>query len=277
MKKQTLIFSLVIVFLLLSLGPSLTSISISNTNLIILCFIGIVSSFVGTLAGGGGLITIPAMMLIGIPIQTSIATNKFSSGIAAFSSVFYLIRRKDLHINAIYAEILIACIGGAIGALITSYLSAKTMNMIGLFLLIFALAVTIKNREWINTVQTQKKESPTKRWRSFISFSIAVYDGGFGPGSSTFGIIHNMKQSNTYLKAVQMTRVLIFGSCTGGFIIFYHTGFLQWTYAITMAIGTIIGSQLGLLVLPKISHRTAKILLITILCLLITQMVLKFI
>ena len=81
-----------------------------------------------------------------------------------------------------------------------------------------------------------------------------------------------MKKHYSYLQSVQLTRVLIFGSCAGAFIIFYQTGFLQWQYAIAMAIGSIIGSQIGLLVLPKIPFKIAQILLIVIIVLLIIQM-----
>ena len=58
---------------------------------------------------------------------------------------------------------------------------------------------------------------------------------------------------------------------------FYHTGFIQWHYAIAMALGSIIGSQLGLLVLPYIPLKIAKILLTLIITLLLVQVTLKII
>jgi uncharacterized protein len=238
--------------------------------------VGIFSSFVGTLAGGGGLITLPAMMLVGIPIQMGIATNKFSSGIAALTSVSYLLKSKQLKGKTIFINVSIAFLGGICGALITSSISEKIMNVIALTLLVFALIVTIKNKNWTSTVEgkIQKADSITSR---IIPFFIAVYDGGFGPGSSTFGIIHYMSRSNTYMKAVQLTRVLILGSCLGSFIVFYYTGFVQWHYAIAMAVGSALGSQIGLLALPYIPLRFAKSLLITIIFLLIGQVVYKII
>lgn len=271
MKKQ------VILFLLLGIALLITSTSPLNHQLMILFFIGIVSSFVGTLAGGAGLITIPAMMLTGISIQTSIAINKFSSGIAAFSSVFYLIHMKQLRIKTIIQNLFVAFLGGVGGALITTHLSEKTMNTIAFILLFLALMVTIKNKGWIEAAQGGQNETVKNRWTSLILFSIAAYDGGFGPGSSTLSILYYMKNQQTYLKAVQLTRVLIFGSCTGAFIIFYQTGFLQWPYAIVMAFGSIIGSQIGLFVVPKVPLKLARSLLITIMCFLITQMVYKII
>lgn len=278
MKKQIIIiFNLVTISFFLSVILLLMNTSSLNNHLIVLFLIGIVSSFVGTLAGGGGLITLPAMMITGIPIQTSIATNKFSSGIAAFSSVFYLIHRKQLSKKTIIKNLFVAFMGGIGGAIFTAQVSEKAMNKIALILLFFALIVTLKNNKWTKTIQVDQNKSSDTVWHSLVPFFIAAYDGGFGPGSSTFSILYYMKQQLTYFKAVQLTRVLIFGSCAGGFIVFYQTGFLQWSYAVVMALGSIIGSQIGLLVLPKVPLKIAKSLLITIICLLITQMLYKII
>ncbi len=236
--------------------------------------IGIVSSFIGTLAGGGGLITLPAMMLVGIPIQIGIATNKFSSGVAALTSVSYLLKNKHLSGKTIVMNVCIALAGGVSGALITSSMTERTMNIIALVLLIFALIVTLKNKQWVSSVKETDKDT-SSIISNIIPFFIAAYDGGFGPGSSTFGILYYMHRKNTYTKAVQLTRVLILGSCLGAFIVFYQTGFVQWHYAIAMAIGSAVGSQIGLLALPKVPLKLAKYLLITIIFLLIGQVLFK--
>lgn len=99
--------------------------------------IGMISSFIGILAGGGGLITLSAMMLVGIPVQIGIATNKFSSGMAALTSVSYLLKNKHLSGKTIMRNVCIALAGGVSGALITSSMTERTMNIIALILLIF--------------------------------------------------------------------------------------------------------------------------------------------
>lgn len=109
--------------------------------------IGIIAAFIGTLAGGAGLITIPAMMLVGIPIQIGIATNKFSSGVAALSSIFYLLYHKELRLISIMKYVAVAIAGGVCGALLTVSISEKTMNIIACILLIFALFITLKNKK----------------------------------------------------------------------------------------------------------------------------------
>jgi len=246
-----------------------------GTSFFLLTLIGILSSFVGTLAGGAGLITLPAMMLVGIPIQTGIATNKFSTGFASLTSITYLLKNKELDVKTIVSTIFVSSIGGVIGASVTSSISEKTMNAIALVLLLFALFVSLQNKQWVSSVENKKKKSGIIS--KILSFFIAVYDGGFGPGSSTFAILHYMSQQYTYVKAVQLTRVFIFGSCLGAFIVYYQTGFVEWHYALAMAIGSAIGSQLGLLALPRIPLRVAKSMLVSILFLLIGQMLYKLI
>jgi uncharacterized membrane protein YfcA len=161
-----------------------------DTLFFTLLAIGIVSAFIGTLAGGGGLITLPAMMLVGVPIQIGIATNKFSSGIAALTSISYLLKNKHLSTKIIIINVCIAFAGGIIGALITSHLTEQTMNIITLILLIIALVITLKNKQWVSSVDGKAKD--LRIMYNGMLFFIAAYDGGFGPESSTIGILHYM-------------------------------------------------------------------------------------
>jgi uncharacterized protein len=246
-----------------------------DTLFFIIVGIGIFSSFIGTIAGGGGLITLPAMMLVGVPIQIGIATNKFASGIAALTSVSYLWKKKHIDGKTICLNIVIAFIGGVIGAFVTSSISERTMNFIAFILLLLAIYVTLRNKQWISSMKETNKRANLVR--KFIPFFVAIYDGGFGPGSSTFSILYYMNQNHTYMKAVQLTRVLILGSCFGAFIVFFQTGFVQWHYAFAMAIGSTIGSQIGLIALPRVPLHVAKSLLVTILFLLIGHVCYKLI
>jgi uncharacterized protein len=240
---------------------------------ILLFFTGVFASFFGTLAGGGGLVTIPAMILFGLPVQIGIATNKFSSGIASLSSVFTLIKHKAITWQQTSRYLFVAIIGGIIGALITSHLNERMMNLAAIFLLIFALMISLQRWDWENRKQAFSTRKMDRLW----TFLIAIYDGGFGPGSSTFGILLYIKLTGAYIQAVQLTRVLILGSCLGAFLIFYHTGYFQWKYAIPLALGSIIGTELALKVLPSIPKNWARKLINIIIFLLIVQVSFKLV
>ncbi len=241
---------------------------------LLLMGLGMVSAFIGTLAGGGGIITLPAMMLVGIPIQVGIATNKFSSGVASFTSILYLLKNKVFSIKGLMLIVCSAFLGGIVGALVTTSVNEQTMNISALVLLVFALFVTLRNKKWVSDVSQETIQKSTILSR-LVPFLIAIYDGGFGPGSSTFGIIHYIKEQYSYVKAAQLTRVLNFGSCAGAFIIFYQTGYVNWHYAIALALGSVLGTQIGLAALPKIPLRLARAMLVSIIFLLIGQVVIK--
>ena len=138
-------------------------------------------------------------------------------------------------------------------------------------LFLFAFILSIQGKKWYSDIQSVNKGHMDERSSKVMSFFIDIYDGGFGPGSSTFSILYFIKSNYTYVKATQMSRVLNFGSCLGAFIIFYQTGFLQWDYAIALATGSIIGTQLALKIVSKIPLQFAKWLLTTILILLVGQ------
>ncbi len=234
--------------------------------------VGIAGSFIGTLAGGGGLITLPAMMLFGIPIQYGIASNKFATGISALFSVTYLWKHKILQKKSVWIEVCISVVGGMSGAMLTAHMTEKTMNVVVFVLLLFAFIVTLKNKQLLSSTS----RNPESHYKYKITcFFIALYDGGFGPGSSTFSILNYLHQSYDYITSVQLARAVVFGSCTGAFFIFYQTGFVDWHYAIAMAVGSTIGSQLGLIALPYVPLKWARTMLITILILLIGQVCLK--
>lgn len=242
---------------------------------IIIC-IGIIGSFIGTLAGGGGLITLPAMLSLGIPIHFSIATNKFSSGIASLSSLFVLLKTKELTMKKMKPYVISSIIGGGFGALVTSLLPERWLNLLAICLLIFALILSIRSKKWTSDVQANNTLPNHLRSSKVMSFLIGMYDGGFGPGSSTFSILYFIKSKNTYVKATQMSRVLNFGSCFGAFLVFYQTGFFQWDYAIALATGSIIGTQVALKIVSIMPLKIAKGLITTILILLIVQVAWQF-
>lgn len=239
---------------------------------VMLFFIGLFAAFLGTLAGGAGLITLPAMMLFGIPVQVGVATNKFSTGIASFAGVITLTKQKAISWKRAWRSVTVAIIGGVAGASITSHLSERTMNIVALILLCFALVISLGNWE-----VDPKKAISSGKMNALLPLLIAIYDGSFGPGSSTFGILHYTRQTGAYLQAVQLTRVLIFGSCLGAFLIYYQTGYFQWYYAIPLALGSILGTEVALKVVPRIPKTLAKKMINGIIVLLIVQVSLKLI
>ncbi|MGV3241019.1 TSUP family transporter, partial [Streptococcus hyovaginalis] len=111
--KRQKIFFCIILIILVSIGLTTAFLGRreGNYQLFTLMLIVVGDSCIETVAGGGGLITVPGLMLKGIPFQTRIATNKFSSGIADLSSDFYLKRNKKTSFPFLFFFIFLTVFG----------------------------------------------------------------------------------------------------------------------------------------------------------------------
>lgn len=245
-----------------------------NLEILFFFILGILANFIGTLVGGGGLITLPAMMLFGIQVQFGISLNKFASCLAASTNVLQIIRQNQIRRKTLFGVASLAFAGGICGALVTSNIDEKVLNILVIFLLSFALLITMLKRppEQENTEGAVEKTSLLQR---LLTYCLGVYDGGFGPGSSTLAIMMFLQRGYKYVHSVHLTRTLIVGSNAGALLIYLNNGFLNWNQAIPLGLGSIVGAQLGFLVLPKISQKAAKVILMVITILLIIQIIIK--
>jgi uncharacterized membrane protein YfcA len=243
---------------------------------IFLFLIGLSGSFIGAIVGGGGLITLPAMMLLGIPAQFGIGANKFSFFCASMANTIQILKEKRLARKTLFSGTILGAAGGITGGLVTANIEEKALNIMIFFLLSFALVITnVKKPAEQENENSPPEESTLKQ--KILTFFIGVYDGGFGPGSATLGIMMFMHRGYQYIQSVHLTRMLIMGSCTGAMLVYLKGGFINWNYVFPLTIGTIIGAQTGFQLLPKISQKTAKILLMVITVLLIVQILIKII
>ncbi|WP_458414691.1 sulfite exporter TauE/SafE family protein [Schinkia sp. CFF1] len=245
-------------------------ISLFSLKAIILFSIGVIASMVGALFGAAGLVTLPAMLLVGIPIHTSVAVNKFATGLSAFTNVMTFFIKKEIDLKKSIGIIFIAICGGILGAFLATLLSEKIMNTVACFLLIVALVTVLLSKKYVNSSVKQEKEQKVNR---IIPFIISIYDGGFGPGSASMSITYYLKKQFSYYKAVEFSRIVIFSSCFGAFWWYFFHGIVDWAVAIPIAIGSIVGSHLGILLIPKIQMKWVQIALPLIFIVLIAQVI----
>lgn len=239
---------------------------------LMLLAIGIIASMVGSMFGAAGLVTLPAMLLVGIPIHTTVAVNKFATGISAFTNVLTFLLKKQITFKSIFPLILTAIAGGVLGAFLATRLTEQLMNIIACGLLIFALIIVITSKQFILNGAKHNNPQPTSLIAPFI---ISIYDGGFGPGSASMSITYYLKKQHLYLKAVEYSRIIIFSSCFGAFWFYLWLGLMDWGVAIPIAIGSIIGSHLGLKLLPLMKMKWLQVILPIIFALLILQIIIE--
>lgn len=237
---------------------------------LILFTIGLLAAIIGVLFGAAGFILMPSLLLVGIPIHTTVAVNKFATGISALSNVVSFVIKGRLSLKKYFSFMIVSSLGGVLGALFAILLSERIMNVVACISLIFAFMMVLRSNKWI--VKDVKK-TEEQRINKLVPFAISMYDGGFGPGSALMNITYFLKKQHHYLKAVELTRMISLSSCTGAFLFYYFTGIVNWGIAIPVALGSIAGSFLGLKLIPHIQTKWIQIILPIIFLFLIVQVV----
>ncbi|MCE4045603.1 sulfite exporter TauE/SafE family protein [Lysinibacillus fusiformis] len=237
---------------------------------LILFTIGLLAAIIGVLFGAAGFILMPSLLLVGIPIHTTVAVNKFATGISALSNVVSFVIKGRLSLKKYFSFMIVSSLGGVLGALFAILLSEQIMNVVACISLIFAFMMVLRSNKWI--VKDVKK-TEEQRINKLVPFAISMYDGGFGPGSALMNITYFLKKQHHYLKAVELTRMISLSSCTGAFLFYYFTGIVNWGIAIPVSLGSIAGSFLGLKIIPHIQTKWIQIILPIIFLFLIVQVV----
>ncbi len=214
------------------------------STLLVLSLCSIIAGFIDSIAGGGGLLTIPALLSVGIPPAQALATNKLQSSFGSFSASFYFLRRGYIDLKLIRNAILFTFIGSACGTLLVQQIDPSSLKQAIPFMLIgFALYFIFSPH--IGDEDRQQR-------MNFFLFSLLVglvvgfYDGFFGPGTGSFLAISFVALAGFNLaKATAYSKLLNFTSNIASLIFFMLGGKILWQVGLIMGVGQFIGARLG--------------------------------
>lgn len=234
--------------------------------------IGIAGNVVGTLVGGAGLISLPTMLLMGIPVHSAIGANKVSNTVSSLSSFLVILRSKDVSMKEALSVLVFCLGGGVLGGLIASYLSGSILTIIAIILLSFAFVTSFLSNG--NFDGTEQFKVNNKSGSALVG--IGIYDGMFGPGSSTLALYLYGSQKIAYIRAIGLARIGVFASCFGADITYIAAGKIIWPLTIALMLGAIIGAQVGVRLARKLKTEHVKPLLRLVTILLIVQMMVDY-
>lgn len=239
---------------------------------VLLYFIGFAATTLGTLAGGGGLISLPAMLLMGLPVHSVIGANKVSNTVSSFSSFLMIYKNKEVTAKEALTVVPLSLAGGITGGVIASFLEEEWMIIIAIVLLSFAFITSFLGKTNFDGKETFRitKKSATSL------YGIGIYDGVFGPGTGTLALYLYARLKVSYLRAVGLSRIMIFSSCFGASISYISTGKIIWPLTIVLMLGSISGAQLGVRLARKLKKEYVGPILRIVTVLLIVQIVVKY-
>jgi len=220
-----------------------------------------VAGIVDSIAGGGGLITLPALMLSGLPPVTALGTNKCQSLFGAFSATIAYGRSGHVNINSQKKQAILAIIGGAAGAwLVTIMPDAWLRALLPLLLAMVAFYFAFKPN--LDDRDSNRRLSPYL-FTCLIPPIIGFYDGLAGPGTGSFFMLAFVLLAGFgILKATAHTKLLNFSSNLGSLAILASFGAVYWQLGLMMGCAQFIGAQLGAKLAISVGARLIKPLLV---------------
>ncbi|WP_298439348.1 TSUP family transporter [uncultured Ferrimonas sp.] len=221
--------------------------ALSLDVILALAAVAFAAGFVDAIAGGGGLLTIPALMTAGLPPHMALGTNKlaasFGSAIAGWT--FY---RKQLFTPSFWKRSVLATfIGAALGTLVVSAVSVAWLDrLLPLLIMVIALYTLCSKSPNEDQHQLPKRTVKILRTQWWQGLSIGFYDGFAGPGTGAFWVVSNMVlYKMSILLSSGLARCMNFVSNATSLGFFIGLGYVDFGIGITMGSALMAGAWLG--------------------------------
>lgn len=216
--------------------------SLEVSTYVILFFVAFLASLIDSIAGGGGLLTTPAMLLVGINPLNTLATNKFQSCFGTFTSSYNYFKNGLLTEPKKNLYFILSFVGSGVGTLLVSRISNELLEKIIPVLLISAAVFFIFNR---GPSRNSRNSNLLVLFNLFV-LAIGFYDGFFGPGTGSFFVlVFVIIKGVSIMESTAVTKLLNFASNFAAFIIFAVQGYVIWELGLIMAVAQITGANLG--------------------------------
>jgi uncharacterized membrane protein YfcA len=205
---------------------------------------GFAGGFIDAIAGGGGLITVPALLATGMPPQMALGTNKLQSACGTAIAVGRYAKAGLMKTPGLRVAVACAFFASMAGAQAVSVLSQDLLRQMIPWLLAAVAVYTALNRRFGIESGTEKMAAPV--FAAVFGVALGFYDGFFGPGTGSFWTLAVVALLGLELKgATGYTKAANLASNLGSLVIFLAYGAVHFAAAGAMIGGQLIGARLG--------------------------------
>ncbi|NRD46221.1 TSUP family transporter [Corallococcus exiguus] len=247
---------------------------VSAVQLVLLCVAALSAGFVDAIAGGGGLISLPALLAAGLPAHVALGTNKGQSVFGSGAAMVRFARAGLVDWKLARATFPFGLMGAFGGAALVLLLKPEVLKPLVLVLLI-AVAVFLAFRR---TPPKKDGVEPSPRPRAqaigaLIALCLGTYDGFFGPGTGTFLIVaFSSLLGHGLARASADAKVVNFASNLASVTLFTLKGVVLWKVALPMAAAQFTGAWLGAHVAVKGGDRVVRVVVLGVVAALVLKL-----
>lgn len=227
----------------------------------LLMAVAFVAGVIDAMAGGGGLLTIPALMAAGIPPVNAIATNKLQSSLGTASAVVAFARKGRIDFRRFALPAAVTFIGSALGAWALQKVDPAFLSgFIPVLLIVMAIY-------FIAAPKASEEDRHSRFGRAallMVMATIGFYDGFFGPGTGSFLTTALVALFGMGLvSATAHTKLLNLSSNIAAVIVLIIGGKVLWALGLLMAVSSIAGGQVGAHLAMRVGGKAIRPLLVT--------------
>ena len=224
--------------------------------------IAVLTGFIDAIAGGGGLIMMPALLFAGVPPINALATNKLQSmfGTAIAYRNYALKGLVDWRANLL--TILLVFAGASIGVIVVQSIDTRALSLV-IPLLLMAVSVYVLLSPRMSDEDAHQRVSA--KGYAPVGAAIGAYDGFFGPGTGSFFTASLVGLRGLGLtRATALTKLLNLTSNIASVLLFAIGGQMFWLLGLCMAIGAMAGGWIGSHSAIRFGARLIRPLLVTL-------------
>lgn len=218
----------------------------SLVSFLFICAAAFIGAFVDAIAGGGGLISVPAYFLGGFPPHFALGTNKLSATFGSFSSTVEFFRNGKIHFGLVKYIIPCTLLGAVLGVNSVLLIDQDFLYpLVSIMILVVGIYTYFKkDLGLINTFQLKSKAQIAMGM--FFGFTIGFYDGFFGPGTGSFLLFVFIKFFGMdFVNAGGNTKILNFVSNITSLVIFAAAGKINVLFGLVAGVFSLLGSVIG--------------------------------
>ena len=230
---------------------------------LLLILAAFVAGFVDSIAGGGGLIAMPMLLIAGASPLEALATNKLQGAFGAGTATVAYARAGHVRLKDQLGMAAISALAAAGSALVAKSLPADALRIIMPVILV-AVAAFFALKPGISDDARAQRMAPAVFAFTAVPL-IAAYDGFFGPGTGSFFMLaFVMLAGFGMLKATAHTKLLNFASNIGSLAVFIPLGVMWWGVGIAMGLAQMAGATLGARMAMRVGARLIKPLIVVV-------------
>ena len=233
---------------------------------LIVCPLVFLAGLVDAMAGGGGLISLPAYLISGLPVHYAIGTNKLSSGMGTTLATWRFARSGYIHWKLALFCAVCALVGSTTGARLALLIPDAAFRVIMLVVLPLTGCYLLRGKA-LDAERPAFSFSKTIAVAMGVALVIGLYDGFYGPGTGTFlilmltGLAHlTLASANGIAKVINLTTNL------SALVVFFLNGKVLLLLGLVAGCFSILGNYIGTRCFDKGGAKAVKPLMIVVLC-----------